>query len=394
MVTVTDALFWISWALAGLVSLPLVFFAIEAGLGIVATRPLPFAGQVPRTCILIPAHNEAEIITDTLAHLAAIIPSGTRLLVVADNCSDETADLARRQGIDVLERHDVVQRGKGYALDFGRTHLAYAPPDCVIVFDADCRSDAQSIAHLATACLTTGQALQARYTFDTDTGLSPKVQISNFALWIKNVVRQRGSARLGGAAILTGTGMAFPWRVFEKLPLATGSIVEDLALSVHLTRTGDAPVYFEQATVLSAAAHEGATLEQRSRWEHGFLGVAKTHGFAALAHGIANLQWRPVILGLHLMVPPLALLLSLATASALMVCGIGWVTGGFTPFFVVIAALSALLLVILINWMIEGRAWLSARALIYVPFYVIWKLPLYGKFLMGKTATWVRTQRS
>jgi len=391
---VTDALKWAAFVLALGVSLPLIIYTIETSLGLIGTSAIPLAGEAPSTCILIPAHNEAEIISATLAHLTSIIPANARVLIVADNCSDETASLARSQGYEVLERHDPLRRGKGYALAFGREALLISPPHCVIVFDADCRSDAQSIADLSKACEISGSVLQARYVFTADRSLSAKVQISNFALWIKNVVRQRGSSRIGGPAILTGTGMAFPWSVFEKLPLATDNIVEDLALSLHLTKAGHAPGFFEQATVTSAAASQQATLEQRSRWEHGFLAIARTHGLAAVKRGLLSFDWRTLWLGLHLMVPPLALLLTLGLVSEVLLGVIAVSTGYWLPFFTLGSVLLAVLSATFLNWVAGGRQWMAPRSLIFLPLYVLWKLPLYGRFLIGKTATWVRTQRN
>ena len=390
----TDILEWAAFVLALGVAPPLIIFTIEVSLGLIGTNAEPLVGNVPSTCILIPAHNEADIITATLSHLASIIPADARLMVVADNCSDETASLARDEGFEVLERHDPLRRGKGYALAFGREAMLKAPPDCVIVFDADCRSTPQSIADLARACQARGSVLQARYVFDTDHSVPPKIQISNFALWIKNVVRQRGSCRIGGPAILTGTGMAFPWHVFELLPLATGSIVEDLALSVHLTEAGHSPVFFEQARVTSAAANQRATLEQRSRWEHGFLAVARTQGLTAVRRGLLSFDWRSLWLGLHLMVPPLALLLTLGLVSEALLGVIAMYTGYWLPFLILAAVLLAALSATFLNWVVEGRQWLSPRSLLYLPLYVLWKLPLYGRFLAGKTATWVRTDRA
>lgn len=390
----TDILEWAAFVLALGVALPLIIFTMEVSLGLIGANAEPLSGDVPRTCILIPAHNEAEIITATLGHLASIIPANARLVVVADNCSDETTSLARSQGFEVLERHDPLRRGKGYALAFGREAMLKAPPECVIVFDADCRSDPQSIVDLARACQVRGSVLQARYVFDADHSVPPKVQISNFALWIKNVVRQRGSSRIGGPAILTGTGMAFPWHIFEKLPLATGSIVEDLALSVHLTEVGHAPVFFGQTRVTSAAAGQRATLEQRSRWEHGFLAVARTQGLTAVWRGLLSFDWRTLWLGFHLMVPPLALLLTLGLVSQVLLGIIAVSIGYWLPFITLAAVLLAALSATFLNWIVEGRKWLSPRSLLYLPLYVLWKLPLYGRFLAGKTVTWVRTDRA
>lgn len=381
------------WLVAAVPSLILSVFASEVLLGAWKTRAIELGGDSPETWIIIPAHNEAAIIVETLNRLRPALSSRIRALVVADNCSDNTTALAKDQGFEVIERFDEDRRGKGYALAFARDHLSASPPDCVLVLDADCQSDPRSIIDLAKHCFAHQSPVQACYVFEPSASHSPKVQISNFAVWIKNVVRQRGAIRAGGGAILTGTGMAFPWRLFDTMPLATGSIVEDLALTVELTRAGHAPVFLEQSQIVSAAASEHATLEQRSRWEHGFLAVAVSHGIPLIWHGFVGRKWTVILLGLHLLVPPLALLMSISvfTASVLAVAGV--MNGNVYPSAMLSAFLVAALAGVLLNWVLEGHTWLQPKALFLLPLYVVWKLPLYGRFLGGKRAEWIRTER-
>jgi cellulose synthase/poly-beta-1,6-N-acetylglucosamine synthase-like glycosyltransferase len=315
-------------------------------------------------------------------------------LVVADNCTDNTAEVVRKSGFAVLERFDAKRRGKGYALAYGRSWLTQAPPDCVIIFDADCETDAASLADLARFSVARMSAVQAGYFFEPDLSVPAKVQISNFALWVKNIVRQRGAYRLGGGAILTGTGMAFPWKIFAELPLATASIVEDLALTIDLARAGNAPVYLNEATVYSTAAAEAATLEQRSRWEHGFLGVARNHGWPMLRSGILRMDRKSAILGLHLLVPPLALLLATAFSVAIVLSGLAVLIDNWLPFLVSAFALGIAMLSVILAWISGGHRWLKAEAIHLVPFYVAWKIPLYLRYALGQTATWIRTDRN
>ena len=93
--------------------------------------------QRPAIGILMPAHDEAPVIASTLTAISPELRASDRLLVVADNCSDDTAAVAARHGAEVIERTDASRRGKGYALDFGVRHLAARPPDVVLVIDAD-----------------------------------------------------------------------------------------------------------------------------------------------------------------------------------------------------------------------------------------------------------------
>jgi cellulose synthase/poly-beta-1,6-N-acetylglucosamine synthase-like glycosyltransferase len=388
-----ETLVILSWFFAAIPTLLLLVFASEVWLGIRKTSALHLGEAMPDTCILIPAHNEAAIIIQNLERLRPVLSSTIRALVVADNCSDQTAVLALEQGFEVVERHNAEQRGKGYALAFGRDHLRSAPPECVIVMDADCQADLNSITALARLACSAQTAIQARYVFEPDHDASPKVQISNFALWIKNVVRQRGTFRAGGGAILTGTGMAFPWPLFERMPLATGNIVEDLALTVDLVRSAEAPRFLEQAVVLSSPASEQATLGQRSRWEHGFLAVAAVHGLPLLGHGLVSLDRKSILLGLHLLVPPLALLITLCVSIAALLAAIAALTGNWLAFALLTTTLAAGLVGVLVNWAIEGHRWLRPTALVRLPLYLVWKLPLYARFLAGKRAGWVRTER-
>src|SRR5687768_5691036 len=100
------------------------------------------AAELPdqaRLAVLIPAHNEQSVIAATLQTLMPTVPAGSRVLVVADNCSDTTAAAARALGAKVVERTHALERGKGYALDFGIQHLSQDQPHAVVFLDADCQ---------------------------------------------------------------------------------------------------------------------------------------------------------------------------------------------------------------------------------------------------------------
>jgi len=381
------------WLIAIPPTLLLLFFALEVWLGVRGAKTVEFSTALPSTCVLVPAHNEASIIVQTLEHLRPSVSGNMRTLVVADNCADETASLAREHGFEVIERSDPQARGKGFALAFGREHLRSSPPECLIVLDADCRTDSRSLADLARYSCSVKSAVQASYIFEPDPAASSKVQISNFALWIKNVVRQRGGRRAGGGAILTGTGMAFPWELFERMPLATDSIVEDLSLTVDLARSGAAPLFLEQAQVISAAASEVATIGQRSRWEQGFLAVAASQAAPLMKYGLTSLDRQAILLALHLLVPPLTLLLATSSLIVALLAGVYALTGQWYPLVLISGAFLLALAGILINWALEGRPWLTPRSLAILPFYFLWKLPVYAGLLAGKRVGWVRTGR-
>ena len=82
-------------------------------------------------------------------------------MLIADNCTDETAAIARQLGATVIERQDTENQGKGYALDYGIQYLATDPPDIVVLVDADCIVHEGAIAKLAQRANTSKRPTQA-----------------------------------------------------------------------------------------------------------------------------------------------------------------------------------------------------------------------------------------
>ncbi len=368
---------------------PLVILTVETLAGLRRPKARALGNVSPRIAVVIPAHNEEAGISATIA---AIRQSDVEILVVADNCSDATAALASTAGATAIERHDISARGKGYALAFGRDSLRHDPPDVVIILDADCMPDGNALRCLADYAMTTGRAVQARNELQTHADDSPMTRISNFAFSLKNVIRQRGLMRIAGTCVLTGTGMAFPWAQFRDAPLATADSVEDLAIGLALVRSGQAPCYLDEARVTSPAASGAAAVTQRTRWEHGFIATAARVAPHMMRHGIAHLDWRAFWLGLHLMVPPLALTFGLALLALMTVGGLG-LFSTFVPALVLLAVIAAAAIAVLAGWAQVGRATLPFGMLIRVPLYIAWKLPIYLKLARGADRRWTRTER-
>jgi cellulose synthase/poly-beta-1,6-N-acetylglucosamine synthase-like glycosyltransferase len=221
------------------------------------------------------------------------------------------------------------------------------------------------------------------------------VQVSSFAFLIKNLVRQRALQRLAGSVHLTGTGMCLPWEQFDAADLATSSIVEDMRLGIELARGGRHPRLIEEAVVWSPHADQAHTLGQRSRWEGGYLALARATAPGLIGRGLAGLSARTLFAGLDLMVPPLALLamlniVVLVGAVLLAVLGaISWLPALLLGGICILAAIALLL-----AWWLEGRAFLSPAALIRLPLYPLWKLPMYLKLARsGAPKQWQRTER-
>ncbi|MDE2403632.1 MAG: glycosyltransferase family 2 protein [Sphingomonadales bacterium] len=382
-----------AWLLAAAPMTALLIYSLELVLGLAPGRQAAASPSAPRSvAILIPAHNEAAGIAETVAGLRAVSPAGVRILVVADNCTDDTAARAAAAGAEVVERSDAERRGKGYALAFGRDVLARDLPDTVIVVDADCQLATGSVERLD-AAVAEGAAAQSTNLIIPDRSQPALVQISSFAMLVKNLIRSRGLSRIGGCALLTGTGMAFPGAIFAAAPLATGDIAEDLGLGIALTRQGVRTRLVTEATVRSRAASLRDSVAQRRRWEHGFLANALRHALPTLAGGVSRGSRAMVALGMHLLVPPLALLFLIAGAGLVVLAAIGFAWSIWMPAAALAAALALATVLTAIAWLRHGRETLTLAALLQAPLYVAWKIPTYLRFLVAREARWQRARR-
>lgn len=375
--------------------LPVLVLVAQVLLACLPARPLPTtAGARGQVAVLVPAHDESTIIRSTLASILPQLQAGDRLLVVADNCSDDTAQLARAAGAQVVERQDAQRRGKGYALDFGVRHLARQPPEVVIVIDADCQVGEGAIDQLARCCLASARPVQALYLMRAPAGAGLKVQIAEFAWRVKNLVRPRGWARLGLPCQLMGSGMAFAWRDLAAINLASGHLVEDLKLGLDLCRAGKPPLFCQAALVESQfpSSDEGLA-SQRKRWEHGHLGVLLGEAPRLLASSVAQRNAGLLALALDLLVPPLALLVLVLAACFCLTWLVFALVGLLLPALIASGALVLLGATVLLAWGRFARELIAFSVLMYAPFYALRKVPLYLGFLVRRQVDWVRSKR-
>ncbi|UVL76007.1 glycosyltransferase family 2 protein [Pseudomonas putida] len=386
---------WLLGLLAVIALVPVSVFFLQMLLACLPPRTRPLGISVrPRVAVLVPAHDEAAIIRATLASITPQLLAGDRLLVVADNCTDDTARLAREAGAEVVERFDAVLRGKGYALDFGVRHLALQPPEVVIVVDADCQVGEGAIDCLARRYHQAQRPVQALYLMRAPAGSGLKVQVAEFAWRVKNLVRPRGWARLGLPCQLMGAGMAFGWHDLALINLANGHLVEDVKLGLDLCQQGKPPVFCPEALVTSQfpASQQGMN-SQRTRWEHGHLGLmladAPKRALAAIRQRNGNL----LAMTLDLLVPPLALLVLTLLGLNLVTWLVYLLSGHAAPAWIALVVLAMLGLAVVLAWARFCRELIPFSVLLYAPFYAARKIPLYLGFLIKRQVEWVRSKR-
>jgi cellulose synthase/poly-beta-1,6-N-acetylglucosamine synthase-like glycosyltransferase len=380
-------------------AVPSLWFFIECVLGALYRPPPRGTPRVepasPRVSVLMPAHNEGAGIEHTIRALAPQLSDRTRLWVVADNCTDNTAQLAAQSGAQVIERHDPERRGKGYALAYGMERLAQDPPDVVIIVDADCELSPGALARLADDALRNDAPIQADYVLLPSATPSARSTVSALAFLVKNRVRPRGLTALGFPCLLTGTGMAFPWAVLRKAPPTNDNLVEDMVMGLELAKLGHAPRLCPEVTVTSALPEgEQAATKQRTRWEHGALATMISYAPQLMLRGLLSARVELCALAMELLVPPLSLLVMLLVAGWLFCIAASLFGASALPVAIFTLNLAAIGCGGFAGWWAHGRELVKARDLKEIPKYMLWKIPVYLGFMKGKQQTWERTERA
>jgi len=387
---------------AALLTIPAAVFLLQCLAGsLLPDRLNPTSEALPeKTVVLIPAHDEELGVGDTVACLVDAVERGLdgrgEVLVVADNCSDATATRARDAGAQVVERDDPARRGKGFAISHGVEALAAAPPDVVVLVDADCRTTPASLRQLALEANASDRPIQADYVITPPAAPTPISGVSGLAVLVKNRVRPRGMRRFGLPCQLTGSGMAMRFALLQSAPTTGANIVEDMVLGVELALRGRPPTSTSAAEVSSVLpAERRDAAGQRRRWEHGHLATMARFAPRLLLAGVTRLSPKLFAMGLDLLVPPVALLVLSTSLWTALCAAAGTLDAAPWPLWTATGALGGVAAGALVAWIAHGRQTLPLRHLLFVPLYVAWKAPLYLAFFLRRgQRSWNRTARA
>jgi GT2 family glycosyltransferase len=343
---------------------------------------------------VVPAHNESAGIAATVASLRDVdYPRELfEVVVVADNCQDDTAEQARAAGATVLERNDTEKRGKGYALD----HAFSATPagvDAVVVIDADTLVSRNILRAFAARRELGAQAIQADYAV-RNPDAAWRTRLVAIAFGAFHIVRSRARERLRLSCGLRGNGMCFATELLQKVPHRAYSVVEDVEYGLRLGEAGHRVHYTDEAHVYGEMVTTSAAANtQRRRWEEGRKLLVRQNAGRLLR---AGLRGDRVLLDLaiDLLVPPLSsialtMLLGSLAGAALML-GLGAPAVSLAAYG---AGLSAVVLYVLRGWMVSGTGLRGLLDLGLAPVYVAWKVALRFKKPPRATSEWVRTKR-
>ncbi len=374
---------------------PCLIFFVEsvAAFGSRTSEPKNEPVSRPKTTVLVPAHNEAEQIREVLETVLKQLTELDRLVVIADNCHDNTAELARATGATVIERENLTHRGKGYALDYGIKFIQDDPPEVVVILDGDCIIAPHTIERITNRAIATGRPVQSAYLMEQPETPSLKDNVSMFAIKVKNLVRLLGLNRLGLHCLLTGSGMAFPWSIINRVSLAGSKTTDDMQLTVDLALTGCTPVFCPEAQVVGRLMKDKDAASQRSRWEHGHLEMILVEIPRLLQAFVKTGRLSLLALALDIFIPPLSLLVMLWLAG-MVIASIAAIVGlAITPAMLMAIAGGLLLTGVILAWVKFGRSDLPVQNLLALPIYMLSKIPIYLNFLVKPQSRWLKTER-
>ena len=396
----------LGYVLAGsavLVSLYVLGFAIAGRRLLVSRGKTAALKHHFRFLVFIPAHNEAHGIQATIESIFTLrYPRELfRVITIADNCDDATAQIAASCGSQVWVREDRRQRGKGHALTWAFQRALGESFDIAVIIDADTAVHPDFLDRIGVAAEAAGASLsatvfQGRYEFaptQTESGWFETFTIASKAAENSFVYRPRSSAGL--VNLLQGNGFCVPRTVMECVPFASSSIVEDADYAIDLALAGVQVRFVEHAQVFSRMTRTiNDAAPQRLRWASGIFQLMLYSLPKLVANGIKQRRWKLVEAALSLLFTSRLFLIYL-TVAAIAVAGIQ--LPGKVGLYILSLAFLAVLLQLIYLWMMFRKAAekaYSMRGLIFMPAYIGMVGLSQAATLIGlRSKHWTRTVR-
>lgn len=357
--------------------------------------PRPASSRKLRFDVIVPAHNEETVIGHIIASLQQLDwPKDCfRVLVVADNCTDATAEIASAAGAHVLRRKDPEQRGKGYALNFAFTaSRAHGWADAVVVIDADAQASPNLLEAYARRFEAGEHAVQAHYGV-SNPDASWRTRLLSIAKAAFHIVRSRARERLGFSCGIRGNGWSVTHALLEKVPYRAFSLTEDLEYGIELGMAGYRVAYADEAHAdAEMVSGEKDSRKQRQRWEQGRFNLVRAKTLPLLRQALLKRSRVCLDLALDLIVLPL----SYIVLNVLVLLVLAWLVTPIVPAvstwkWVGLGSAAALLLYTLRGWQLSGAGLRGLLDLARAPVFLVWKVLI---MLGGRDSKeWVRTKR-
>ena len=398
MLSLLESVQWFFFVASGL---PLLYLAVLTLVALSYRRRTEFPASRRRLfAFIIPAHNEASSIETTIASVRSVDYPGDRfdVIVVADNCTDATAQAAERAGAMVLVRTNPDERGKGYALRWGMERLLAGsrPYEAFVVIDADSTISPGYLDAMNHAIDQGARSMQSTDIVAPGRG-SWSAEMIRISFLLFNVVRPLGRRMLGLSAGLRGNGMCLTAEVLRMHPWSAYSRAEDVEYGVQLLLEGIPTIFVPEASVYAVMPQEARNARsQRARWEGGRADLVRRYAWPLLRMGIRRLSTIHLDGFIDLVTPSIVNMTAIATgfwilSVALAAFGVqAW--SGWTVRWTLVLGCAMFHLVLGLR--VAGADRGTVAALVQLPRYLAWKAGLYLHIVrQGGGNEWIRTTR-
>lgn len=356
-----------------------------------------------RFAIVVPAYDEERSLPRTLKNLFEVDYPDDKfdIIVIADNCTDDTAKVARDRGAEVMVRNNPEKRGKGYALRWCFDKLiednAANRYDAAIVVDADSIVSNNLLKVMNKYRENGAEVVQGYLTVDSKPGVWTS-EIIRIGFTLYNFVRPLARRAIGCPAGLRGNGMCFSMDVLKRVPWDAYSLTEDLEYGIQLLLNDVNIVFAPEAIGFNVVPNNPENAEsQRERWEIGRLPILKKYFWKLFREIFKRRSFKIFDTLIDLITPPLVNMMIIAlgmTVMSLLLWFLG-LQSTLLWFWLWIGVIGLGLFHALLGLYTAGVGWSTYLSLLYVPRYAVWKLYIYFKVLVlkGRTTEWVRTSR-
>jgi cellulose synthase/poly-beta-1,6-N-acetylglucosamine synthase-like glycosyltransferase len=385
--------------LVAVAAVPVALLAARLLLFLAASLPpLPAPrrsdGQT-RFVVLIPAHDEERHVALSVdSALAQDYPAERReVVVLADNCADATAKVARDHGAAVEERTDAALAGKHHAIRWFLARRAPYAFDALVILDADTRMTPGYLAALDTRLAAGAPAAQG-YNGVLNPDDTPLTRLTLITNTMKNRLYYAGKARLGLSVPLMN-GLALSAQVLREHGFAAESVAEDFETYLRLAEHGHRVAFAPEARVLSLKATTfDEARGQRLRWSGGQSQVARSLAPRLMRKALRERSAVLLDAALDLAAPGYATLTAACAALLAVACVLpdGALSGPTRA--VLGGSLAALALTFVTGLLFAGPTPARAASVLLAPVFILWKTRIAGRGMFGKGPTrWERGAR-
>lgn len=359
----------------------------------------PSADRYRKFAVVVPAHNEEQVLSKTLYSLFGLVypKSLYDIIVVADNCTDKTAAIARNLDAIVLERMDAQKKGKGYALRWAFDQILEweTKYDAVIVFDADTLVSGDYLKVMNHYLANGSRVIQSSDLVLPQPG-KWSIEATRIGFLLYNYVKPLGRKVLGFDMGLRGNGMCFSREILREYPWEAWSLTEDVEYGLNLLLQGIKINFAPEATVWAQMPAKAENAEsQRRRWEMGRYPIIREYAPKLFAASIEKRSFRHLDTLCDLVFPPLVNTMFFVLVMVVLNIVLWFAGWGAATFIWIWLGITAAGLLHLFIGMIAAKADRQLyKSMVYIPIYMIWKLKVYVKAgLTGRDHKWIRTAR-